>query len=217
MVEITADKTAPEVQSMSKGERTRARILDLAYDSIIEKGFVATSIDELVTAAEITKSGFFYHFRDKNDLARQLLKRYLEENETILDELEARARDLHEDPLHAFLIFLKFYAEMMEQLLEQHPGCLVASITYQDRSFDPEVRAMNEEGIEAWRRRYRSWFEEIMKVHPPRLPVSAADLADQICVVADGALIVAKGVRNHQLVGRQAILYRDMIRALFDA
>ena len=46
---------------------TRQKLLDLAYDSLIRKGFAATSIEELVEAAGITKSGFFYHFKDKRD------------------------------------------------------------------------------------------------------------------------------------------------------
>src|SRR6478752_10435879 len=98
------EKTAPSVQS--KGARTRERILDLAYLSVIQKGFSATSIEELVAEAGITKSGFFYHFKDKNDLARQVLERYQAENDVFQRDLIARARDLSADPLHSFLIFL---------------------------------------------------------------------------------------------------------------
>src|SRR5690242_2247138 len=76
MVDKLIEKTGPAVQLESavktKGERTRERLLDVAYDSITQKGFAATSVEELVEAAGITKSGFFYHFKDKSDLARQL-------------------------------------------------------------------------------------------------------------------------------------------------
>src|SRR5918992_3640409 len=110
MVAKVIEKTAPAVQlepaARTKGERTRQRILDIAYDAIVHKGFAATSLEELVEAAGITKSGFFYHFRDKNDLARQLLERFLAEDNEILDTLERRARALADDPLQSFLIFL---------------------------------------------------------------------------------------------------------------
>ena len=80
-------KTGPAVkldsEAQTKGERTKARVMDLAYEAIMEKGFAATSIEELVEAAGITKSGFFYHFKDKNDLARQLYDRFLREDEGI--------------------------------------------------------------------------------------------------------------------------------------
>src|SRR5262245_36254625 len=131
MAEKLVDKTVPEVQldpsAPSKGERTRERILDVAYGAIVEKGYAATSIEELVEAAGITKSGFFYHFRDKNDLARELFERFLAEDEHIIDTLEQRSRELSDDPLQALLIFLNLYAQMMDDMETIHPGCLVAT------------------------------------------------------------------------------------------
>ena len=56
--------------SQRKGTDTRERILDVAEAAVLEKGFAATSIDELVAAVSITKSGFFYHFRDKGELGQ---------------------------------------------------------------------------------------------------------------------------------------------------
>ena len=61
--------------AMTKGEQTRQRILDIAETAVLSKGFEATSIDEIIAEAEITKSGFYYHFADKNMLARAMLKR----------------------------------------------------------------------------------------------------------------------------------------------
>ncbi len=210
-------ETAPSVQSgaATRGFRTRDRLLNLAYERIVEKGFAATSIEELVAAAGITKSGFFYHFRDKNDLARQLLERYLAENEVVLDELEARARELSEDPLHAFLIFLKLYSEMAAEMLKTHPGCLVSTYTYQDRLFEPDVVRLNREGMMAWRSRFQRWLEEIAARYPPRLAVDLADLADQMTVVADGSIVMQRAFRDPELFARQALLHRDMIRLLF--
>ena len=61
-----------------KGSDTKERILDVAEAGVLEKGFAATSIEELIAAVDITKSGFFYHFKDKNELAKALLIRYVE-------------------------------------------------------------------------------------------------------------------------------------------
>src|SRR5687767_1566164 len=175
MVEKLVEKTAPAVQlegeGRTKGERTRTRLLDVAYDSIVHKGFAATSIEELVEAAGITKSGFFYHFKDKNDLARQLLDRFLAEDRQILDTLTRRARALADDPLQSFLIFLNLYAELMDEMPELHPGCLVATITYQEQLFDADVRRMNADSVLALRKRFADWLAEIVERHPPRVPL----------------------------------------------
>src|SRR3546814_9868676 len=96
----------------------------------------SSDLEELVEAAGITKSGFFYHFKDKNDLARQLLERYLAESEIVLDQIEVRATELDDDPLHAFLIFLKLYSEMVRDMIAQHQGCIVYTRPYQDRLLD---------------------------------------------------------------------------------
>jgi TetR/AcrR family transcriptional regulator, transcriptional repressor for nem operon len=221
MVEKILEKTAPAVQlapaGRTKGERTRTRILDVAYDSIVHKGFAATSIEELVEAAGITKSGFFYHFRDKNDLARQLLERFLAEDNEILDTLTARARELVDDPLQSFLIFLKLYADVMDEMPDLHPGCLVATITYQDQMFDAEVRRMNADSVVALRNRFGGWLSEIAGRHPPRDGVDLEALADHVTVVVEGAIILSRALGDRRLMGRQMRLYRDQVKFVFGA
>ncbi len=207
------EKTAPAVQS--KGARTREKILDLAYVSVVQKGFAATSIEELVEAAGITKSGFFYHFRDKNDLARQILERYQAENGAFQDALEARARELSDDPLHSFLIFLKLYAEAMVDAIVQHPGCIVAIITFQDQSFDRQVQEMNVAGLHAWRRRFLSWLEEIAAAYPPRGEVDLVGMADAVFGVTASALTLAKALKDPQVMSQQLMLYREQVRLTF--
>src|ERR671921_802267 len=172
MVDRLIEKTGPTVQlesgAQTKGEKTREKILDYAYDSIVQKGFAATSIEELVEAAGITKSGFFYHFRDKNDMARQLFERFLAEDEAIIDTLEVRARELSDDPLQSLLIFLNLYAQMMDDMEALHPGCMVATVTYQERLFDADMKQMNVDNLLRLRARFRAWFDDISKRHVPR-------------------------------------------------
>src|SRR5262249_28737445 len=79
---------------------TRERLLELAESAVLAKGFAATSIDELIAAAGISKSGFFYHFKDKGELAIGLLLRYLEQDRQLLEDIFRRGDDLNEDPLH---------------------------------------------------------------------------------------------------------------------
>ena len=219
MVDRLIEKTAPAVQlesaAQTKGEKTRERILDFAYESIVQKGFASTSIEELVEAAGITKSGFFYHFRDKNDMARQLLERFLAEDEAIIDTLERRAHELSDDPLQSFLIFLNLYSQMMDDMETLHPGCLVASVTYQDRLFDADVRLMNAEYLLRMRQRFAGSLAKIAAEHPPRAEVDLDALADQLTVIVEGAIILSKALDDPGLMGRQTRLYRTHIKLIF--
>jgi AcrR family transcriptional regulator len=194
---------------------TRERILDVAETAVLEKGFSGTSIDELIAAVGITKSGFFYHFKDKNQLAKALLVRYIDREDALFNDLFRRADELNEDPLHGFLVGLKMLSELMADLEGGHPGCLVASYCYQDRLFDKEVRDLNASAILGWRRRFRERLDLIAARYPPRIPVDLDDLADMLSVIADGGIILSKVVHDKRALPRQVMLYRDFIRSVF--
>lgn len=221
MAEKLVEKSGPGVQldsaAQTKGERTRERMLDVAYLSIVEKGFAATSIEELVEAAGITKSGFFYHFRDKNDMARQLFDRFLAEDLAIIDTLEARAHELSDDPLQSFLIFLNLYAQMMDDMETLHPGCMVASVTYQERLFDAEVKRMNVEYLERMRARFAGSFDKIIAEHPPRVEIDLDALADHLTVIVEGAIVLSKALNDPGLMGKQTRLFRNHVKLIFGA
>jgi TetR/AcrR family transcriptional repressor of nem operon len=208
--------TTAEDQNKKKGN-ARERILELAEESVLAKGFQATSIDELIAGAGITKSGFFYHFKDKTELARSVLVRYIEREQTLFDDLFFRADELNEDPLHGFLVGLKMLAEMLRDLPSGHPGCLIASYCYQERLFDQQVRDLNTQAVLAWRRRFRERLDRIAARYPPRLAIDLDDLADMLSAVVDGGIVLSKALGDSKALSRQVLLYREFVRTIFTA
>lgn len=200
---------------LRRGSDTRERLLALAERAVLAKGFAATSIEELIVATGITKSGFFYHFRDKGALAEALMLRYLAQDREVLDDIFRRGDELNEDPLHGFLVGLKLFAEMMAKLPEAHPGCLAASFCYQDQLFKQEIRDLNAEGLLAWRRRFRDRFELIASRYPPRGEVDFEALADMAAVLVEGGLILGRSLKDVTLLPKQVLLYRDFVRSIF--
>ena len=200
---------------MRKGMATRERILVIAEAAVLAKGFGATSIDELIAEAGITRSGFFYHFRDKNELARGLLERYERQNEQFLAAIFGRARELSDDPLQSFLIGLTLFAERMAALPEGHPGCIVATMIYQDRLFDRQVRDTVTRIVREWSGTFTAMLAGIAAVYPPRVPVDIDQLARMICCVIDGGIILGKGLGVSGVLPEQLLLLRSQIKLLF--
>ncbi|MEX2641975.1 MAG: TetR/AcrR family transcriptional regulator [Acetobacterales bacterium] len=194
---------------------TRERLLAAAESAVLEKGFGATSIDELIAAVGITKSGFFYHFPDNVALAQALLERYIDREDALFDALFARADALHDDPLHGFLIWLKLLAEVLEDLPGGHPGCLVAAYCCQDNLFNREVRELNRTAVLAWRSRFRERLERIAARYPPRSDVDLDALADMLSALADGGIILSKVTQDRTALPKQILLYRDYLRLVF--
>lgn len=200
---------------MGKGIATREKLMDIAEAAILQKGFGATSIDELIAEAGITKSGFFYHFRDKNQLAHALLARHRDRDDQVLDDIFGRAQELTDDPLHTLLVGLKLLAEMMANLREGHPGCLVTTYCYNERLFDQDVRDLNRQVVLAWRVRFRSMVDAINQRYAAREAIDPQDLADTISTVIEGGIAISKVLHEPLLLSRQVLVLRGFIRQLY--
>jgi TetR/AcrR family transcriptional regulator, transcriptional repressor for nem operon len=204
------------VKVLSKGEATRERLLDLAEEAVLQKGFGATTIEELIVQAGITKSGFFYHFRDKNDLAQALLRRYIERHNAIITEMMRKASELTDDPLQHFLIGLKFFADMLADLPKSHPGCIVAAFCYQDQQFSAAVRDLNADGIRAWRAKIAVMLESIAKRYPPREGVDLDALADMVTAIVEGGIILSRTFDDKSMLAQQVLAYRNYVKLAFE-
>jgi TetR/AcrR family transcriptional regulator, transcriptional repressor for nem operon len=189
--------------------------MDIAEAAILSKGYGATSIEEIIEEAGITKSGFFYHFPDKRALALALLERYVEAEDAFFDDLFARAEELHDDPLHAFLIGLKLFSEIMADLPNGHPGCLIATYCYNERLFDGEIMSISKQATLAWRHRFRAMFDRIADLYEMEDPVDLDHLADMVSNTAEGAIIMAKSMQDPQIVPQQILLLRSYLKLLF--
>ncbi|MEQ9488255.1 MAG: TetR/AcrR family transcriptional regulator [Alphaproteobacteria bacterium] len=200
---------------MRKGERTRQQILEIAEAAVLQKGFGGTSIDELVAEANLTKSGFLYHFRDKNQLALALIQRYIDNDRAIFDNIFDRAAELSDDPLQRMLIGLKLLAELLDDIEGGHPGCLVATVCYQERLFDREVITLNREAVLEWRARFRGMFDDIEEKYEPAEPQDTQDLADMITTIIEGGIVTAKALGEPPILPRQILLLRSYIKLMF--
>jgi TetR/AcrR family transcriptional repressor of nem operon len=194
---------------------TRERLLELAEAAVLAKGFAATSIEELIAAAGISKSGFFYHFKDKGELAKAMMLRYIEHDKKVLEDIFARGDELNDDPLHGLLVSLKLFAEMLAQLPEAHPGCLAASFCYQDQLFNQEVRDLNAGSVLRWRAEFRMRLDAIAKRYPPKREVDLEALADMAASNVEGGLILGRLLKDPSILPRQILLYRELVRATF--
>jgi AcrR family transcriptional regulator len=199
----------------TKGEQTREHIMAKAEAIILQRGYSGTSIEEIIGEAGITKGGFFYHFNGKNDLAKNLILRYLKNDAAFFNGLAERAHALTEDPLQQLLIFLKLMAEAMEEMPDAHPGCLVASFTYEAEQFDAEVRELNAQGVLSWRSIFREHFDKVIEKYPMKIEQPLDELADMLSVVIEGGILMTKVLNDSNILPKQILQYRSYVRMLF--
>ena len=199
----------------TKGERTREHILATAEKMILQRGYSGTSIEEIIGEAGITKGGFFYHFDGKKDLARQLMLRYLERDGKFFSDISERAQGLTEDPLQQYLLFLKLMAEELEDMPGSHPGCLVASFTYEAQQFDEEIRNLNAHGVVSWRELFLKHLEKITEKYPMKIERPIDELADLLTSVIEGGIVMSRVLDDGEILPKQLLQYRDYIRLVY--
>lgn len=199
----------------SKGETTRRRILDAAQALVLDHGFAGVSLDQLIRSLGLTKGAFFHHFRNKNDLARSLIRRYADEGLQLFGDSLARARKLSDDPLQQFMIIIGLYEELFEHLSEPYPGCLLASYVYELQQFDAETRAIINEEFILSRTELSQLIRAIMQKYPPRREVDPVSLADGFMSVFEGAFILSKSLGEADITVKQLRHYKTYIELLF--
>jgi TetR/AcrR family transcriptional repressor of nem operon len=59
-----------------KGEETKARILHVARELIHARGYKNTGLQEILEASGVPKGSFYFYFRSKEDLGRELIVAY---------------------------------------------------------------------------------------------------------------------------------------------
>jgi TetR/AcrR family transcriptional regulator, transcriptional repressor for nem operon len=199
----------------TKGEATRENILQIAQDLMLQKGFSGTSLDEIISEANITKSGFFYHFDNKNDLAKHLMLKYQYDDDLFFNGLFERADELSEDPLQQMLIFLKLLAEAMANLPDVHPGCLVATFTSANQQLNDEVKDVTAKCTLGWGCMFAGRLEKISQKYPMKAGTSVKELADMLCTIIEGGIIMSRTLSEQQILVQQILQYRNYLRLIY--
>jgi AcrR family transcriptional regulator len=73
---------------------TRRRILRAALKHFANAGYAATSVQQIVGAAKVSKPALYYHFRDKADLFEALVNEAHDERYEMVQKALARGKNL---------------------------------------------------------------------------------------------------------------------------
>jgi hypothetical protein len=92
---------------------------------------------------------------------------------------------------------------------------LVATVAFQDRSFDHETRRMTAESVLEWRGKFIDWLDEIAAAYPAKGNLRTADLADAILAFTYGGMTLAKALQDPSAISRQAMMFRETVRLHF--
>jgi AcrR family transcriptional regulator len=85
---------AKTVNSPKAGSEPRRRILRAALKHFANAGYAATSVQQIVDDAKVSKPALYYHFRDKSALFEALVNEAHDERFQVVQEAVARGKGL---------------------------------------------------------------------------------------------------------------------------
>jgi TetR/AcrR family transcriptional regulator, transcriptional repressor for nem operon len=197
-------------------ETTHTNLLDAAQALVMKQGFSATTVDQVIARAGVTKGAFFYHFATKDALAHALVERWAARDRAQLDGAMARAETLARDPGQRLLVLVGLLAEVADAAHEDDPGCLYASYCYEAKLMDDAVSAVINDTFAFWHERLTPWFEAALAAYPPKIDgIDAAGLLALLDTVFEGGLVMARIQKDASALGAQLRQYRNYLELLF--
>jgi TetR/AcrR family transcriptional regulator, transcriptional repressor for nem operon len=189
----------------------RDRLLDAALRIIREKGYAATTVDDLCAAAGVTKGAFFHHFRSKEDLGIAAAGHWSEMTEALF-----AAADYHrpEDPLDRILAYLDFRDALIAGTIAEFT-CLVGTMVQEVHESSPAIRDAGFASIAGHAATLEADIAAAMALYGAPVGVTAKSLALHTQAVIQGGFILAKGSGDPDLTRDSIAHLRRYLRLLF--
>ena len=166
----------------------RTRLLQAAVRIVREKGYSATSVDELCADAGVTKGAFFHYFRSKQELGVAAAQHWSQTTDSLF--AAAPYHDLN-DPLARVLGYLDFRRALISGPVAQFT-CLVGTMAQETYLTHLAIRDACYASIAGHAGRLEDDFAHAIAARAPPVPVTARSLALHTQAVLQGAFILAK-------------------------
>jgi TetR/AcrR family transcriptional repressor of nem operon len=174
---------------MAPSRNARKRLLDASLAMIRERGFAATSVDQLCARAGVTKGAFFHHFKSKQELGVVAAQHWSE----VTGALFAQA-PYHDqaDPLERVLAYIAFRRALLRGAPPEF-SCVVGTMVQEAHASHPAIREACAESIFGHAETLEADIDAALAQRGiDQGEISAASLAAHTQAVLQGAFILAK-------------------------
>jgi TetR/AcrR family transcriptional repressor of nem operon len=199
-----------EATARWRGSEKRERLLAAGRRLILEKGFPATTVDQICEAAGVTKGAFFHYFDSKEAVGREVIERFVFD---LVETFRGGPFRHLPDPLERVDAYVDFTIEVCTQAILRD-GCILGLFSQELAQTNPDIRAVCEQSFRAWAEDLKSLLDEAAAGRKPASPFDSESLAEQYIAIVEGALIVRKAYQDPQVIARALNHFRDYVRLL---
>ena len=166
----------------------KTKLLDAALTMIREKGYSATTVDDLCAAAGVTKGAFFHHFASKEALGIAAAEHWTAVTGPFF---AAAPYHRHADPLDRVLGYIDFRRAILQGAVPEFT-CLAGTMLQETYDSHPAIRDACERSISSHAATLEADIAAAMAARGIAADWTAASMALHTQAVLQGAFILAK-------------------------
>lgn len=164
------------------GQNTKARLLDVAEELALQRGFWSTSFADICERAGMNRGNFYYHFHTKKELLEAVIDRKLEMVAGILAEIE----DKTPDPRKRALLYVDNLKDRSDVYVKY--GCPIGGLAVELAKHSPEHLKILGKAFD----RAIDWLEKQLR----QFSADSRKNAYHIHQVFQGAIVQAAAMRS---------------------
>lgn len=187
---------------------SKGKLIMATVDLIASRGFESTSVQEILDAAQVTKSNFYYHFKSKEDLCLatlEVMEEYYFTNmltPTLLNKSLSPTERLQ-------ALFKTMQNKMANQECKQ--GCPFSNLASETSDFHPEFRQRISGFYQKQANIIEECIEEGIAKGEFRPDISPPEMSNMILSMMNGTMLLAKAYRNADVLQQNANLLFQLI------
>ena len=177
---------------------TRTHIIHTGADLIGHKGFGATGINAVLTAAGVPKGSFYHYFSSKNDFGLAVIDTFAEEYDAKLDRILNDTSRSCVDRLRAY--FDTGFETMASG--EYARGCLIGNLGQELAGQNEAFRQRLDSVFASWERRFEHCILAAQQAGDISADIDAADAASFLLSGWEGAILRSKVLKSTEPMER---------------
>lgn len=196
---------------MSAKPTARDKILDATFRLVRERGFTATSVDDLCAAAGVTKGAFFHHFDSKESLGIAAAEHWSARTGAFFAAAPYHAE---RDPLNRVLGYLDFRKAILRGDVAEFT-CLIGTMVQEVHESSPPIRAACDAAISDHAAKIEADIQEALDARGMKPDWTARSLALHTQAVLQGAFILAKAKDGAAIAAESIEHLKRYVECLF--
>ncbi len=140
-----------------KAQATRQHILDTGYRLVLQKGFAALGLQEILKACAVPKGSFYHYFASKEVFGCELLQQYVDDYGRKLEQLLAEPGNGRERLMRYWDAWARDPADPAQGWAEE---CLVVKLAAEVSDLSEDMRRVLDQGVQRLLQRIAGLVDE---------------------------------------------------------